>query len=357
MPWDLLSQHRDYESFYNRVDLQRRQNAENLGPLREMPVYDARVMSSEIDESRSTKKPSPSSGFGASSSASHGVKGLFYLNRNSSQHNTATIDDASEERRKEPWKIAGHGAGHAETSKLHQEMAIETEWRAFYARKAKFRISASSSSMSSGVSGPPRMDRITDTEICCRGLDQADILGYKRIAIRLRSLSSWLISSLLALRHPGENSPKLVRIYTQASPINRGSTIAFSLLDSAGKALDPHRVQLLADRNNISLRVGIIEGTLSAASAVDADSYGNDHSRTIESFFSSCLDLPSHKWRSRGDSIQSIQVPVVYASLGFLNNFSDVYKLWSFVKKLLDPDFVHRELWHYQALNQETIEI
>jgi hypothetical protein len=348
MPWNLLSQYRDYESFYNRVDSQRRQNTENLGPTREMPVE----VSSEIKESRSTNKPSPSSGggFGASSSsASHGVKDLFYLDRDAFQHNRDATINALWESRKEPWI----GGSHAETSKFHQGIAIETDWRAFYARKEKLRISASSSSMSSRLSGPPRMDRIADTKICCKGLDQADVLGYKRIAIRLRSLSSWLISSLSVLRHPGENSPKLVRIYSQASPIDRGSTVAFSLFDSAGKVLDPHRVQLLADRNNISLRVGIIEGTLSAA-----DSYGNDLSRTIESFFSSCLDLPGHRWRLRGDSIQqSIQVPVVYASLGFLNNFSDVYKLWSFVKKLLDPDFVHKELWHYQALNQETIEI
>jgi selenocysteine lyase/cysteine desulfurase len=35
-----------------------------------------------------------------------------------------------------------------------------------------------------------------------------------------------------------------------------------------------------------------------------------------------------------------IRVEVVTASLGFLTNFEDVYKLWAFVSKFLNPTFI-----------------
>ncbi|GMI64807.1 hypothetical protein like AT2G23520 [Hibiscus trionum] len=35
-----------------------------------------------------------------------------------------------------------------------------------------------------------------------------------------------------------------------------------------------------------------------------------------------------------------VRVEVVKASLGFLTNFEDVYKLWAFVAKFLNPTFM-----------------
>uniref|UniRef100_J3MUY8 Aminotransferase class V domain-containing protein n=1 Tax=Oryza brachyantha TaxID=4533 RepID=J3MUY8_ORYBR len=48
---------------------------------------------------------------------------------------------------------------------------------------------------------------------------------------------------------------------------------------------------------------------------------------------------------------------VVNASLGFLSNFEDAYRLWAFVAKFLDADFVEKERWRYTALNQKTVEV
>jgi hypothetical protein len=50
-------------------------------------------------------------------------------------------------------------------------------------------------------------------------------------------------------------------------------------------------------------------------------------------------------------------VTVVTAALSFLANFEDVYKLWTFVARFLDADFVEKERWRYTALNQKTIEV
>lgn len=47
------------------------------------------------------------------------------------------------------------------------------------------------------------------------------------------------------------------------------------------------------------------------------------------------------------------EIPVVTAALGFVSTFGDVYRLWAFVAKFLDADFVKREEWLYHSLNQE----
>ena len=48
---------------------------------------------------------------------------------------------------------------------------------------------------------------------------------------------------------------------------------------------------------------------------------------------------------------------MVTAALSFLANFEDVYKLWTFVVRFLDADFVEKERWRYTTLNQKTIEV
>jgi hypothetical protein len=48
-------------------------------------------------------------------------------------------------------------------------------------------------------------------------------------------------------------------------------------------------------------------------------------------------------------------IPVVTAALGFVSNFEDVYRLWTFVAQFLDADFVYREGWRYYSLNQEMV--
>lgn len=189
-----------------------------------------------------------------------------------------------------------------------------------------------------------------ETEVICKGLNHAETIGCKRIAIRVRSLTNWLISSLLRLRHPQPGKAQLVKIYSQMSPADCGSTVTFNLVDSVGNLFDPGKVQKLADRSNISLRTGCIEGLQLVDQTERYEGFRDE-------FMTGCVELAGSKWCSKGEMLQTIQLPVVYATLGFLNNFSDVYRLWVFVSQFLDPKFVEQELWHYQALNQETIEV
>ncbi|WVZ08962.1 hypothetical protein V8G54_022308 [Vigna mungo] len=41
------------------------------------------------------------------------------------------------------------------------------------------------------------------------------------------------------------------------------------------------------------------------------------------------------------------------ATLGLVTNFEDIYRLWAFLSRFLDEDFVEREKWRYIALNEK----
>lgn len=244
-----------------------------------------------------------------------------------------------------------------------REVLTVNDWVTFYAVKAKVWSSTSSNASSSvpssrrfGIELPLGRETPANSaavsvhnRIVCKGLDHADMLGYKRIAVRLQSLADWLIFSLSSLQHPPPKCFKLVKICSQKSSADRGSTVAFTLLDSSGKTFDLMRVQLLADRNNISIRTGVVEGIFSMESL--------EKERHQGEYTVGCVELAGNRCRSKDDTVQQLKVPVLYVSLGFLNNFFDVYRLWRFVCRFLDPQFVDQEFWHYQALNQATIEI
>ncbi|KHN02788.1 Molybdenum cofactor sulfurase [Glycine soja] len=151
----------------------------------------------------------------------------------------------------------------------------------------------------------------------CRCLDQVDSLGLIMITNRTRYLINWLVNSMMKLKHPNAEGVPLVKIYGPKVKFDRGPALAFNVFDWKGEKVEPVLVQKLADRNNISLRV------------------------------------TTNKKKDRDE----LGVTVVTAALSFLANFEDVYKLWTFVARFLDADFVEKERWRYTTLNQKTIEV
>ncbi|KHN49089.1 hypothetical protein glysoja_045580 [Glycine soja] len=137
------------------------------------------------------------------------------------------------------------------------------------------------------------------------------------ITNRTRYLINWLVNSMMKLKHPNAEGVPLVKIYGPKVKFDRGPALAFNVFDWKGEKVEPVLVQKLADRNNISLRV------------------------------------TTNKKKDRDE----LGVTVVTAALSFLANFEDVYKLWTFVARFLDADFVEKERWRYTTLNQKTIEV
>ncbi|KAI3500530.1 hypothetical protein L1887_36352 [Cichorium endivia] len=169
-----------------------------------------------------------------------------------------------------------------------------------------------------------------EPEISCKHLDHVNMLGLNKTTLRLRFLVNWLVTSLLQLRIPGSNgsdSVPLVYIYGPKIKYERGASVAFNVRDRKKGLINPEIVQKLGEINGISLGVGI----LSHIRVLERGGGGQNGDTT--------LCKPMENGGGQNGKSGFIRVEVVTASLGFLTNFSDVYKLWAFVAKFLNPDF------------------
>ncbi|KAI3768395.1 hypothetical protein L2E82_19036 [Cichorium intybus] len=169
-----------------------------------------------------------------------------------------------------------------------------------------------------------------EPEISCKHLDHVNMLGLNKTTLRLRFLVNWLVTSLLQLRIPGSNGSDgvpLVYIYGPKIKYERGASVAFNVRDRKKGLINPEIVQKLGEINGISLGVGI----LSHIRVLERGGGGQNGDTT--------LCKPMENGGGQNGKSGFIRVEVVTASLGFLTNFSDVYKLWAFVAKFLNPDF------------------
>lgn len=185
--------------------------------------------------------------------------------------------------------------------------------------------------------GVKESDKNEHFDIECRCLDQVDSLGLLLINDRARYLINWLVNSMLKLKHPNTEGVSLVTIYGPKVKFDRGPAIAFNIFDWKGEKVEPVLVQKLADRSNISISYGLLHHIWFA------DKYADEKGRVL-------------KENKKKDN-EKVGITVVTAALGFLANFDDIYKLWCFVARFLDADFVEKERWRYTALNQKTVEV
>jgi selenocysteine lyase/cysteine desulfurase len=195
--------------------------------------------------------------------------------------------------------------------------------------------------------GNSKSSRNESFEIECRGLDLVDSLGLILITSRARYLINWLVSSLMKLDHPNTEGIHLVKIYGPKIKFDRGPALAFNIFDWKGEKVEPVLVQKLADRSNISLSYGFLQNIWFS------DKYTEEKERIVEIKESASVKTVKNRKKDKADQ----GITVVTAALGFLTNFQDTYKLWAFVARFLDADFVEKERWRYTALNQKTIEV
>ncbi|GFY93896.1 pyridoxal phosphate (PLP)-dependent transferases superfamily protein [Actinidia rufa] len=174
-----------------------------------------------------------------------------------------------------------------------------------------------------------------EPELVCRHLDHVNMLGLNKTALRLRFLVNWLVTSLLQLRLPASDGNKpvqLVHIYGPKIKYERGAAVAFNVRDKNRVLINPELFQKLAETNGISVGIGI----LSHIRILDSPR----QQRGSFNLEDTNLCRPKENGGCDGKS-GFIRVEVVTASLGFLTDFNDVYKLWAFVAKFLNPAFIN----------------
>ncbi|KAF2313219.1 hypothetical protein GH714_009835 [Hevea brasiliensis] len=167
-----------------------------------------------------------------------------------------------------------------------------------------------------------------------------------RLNARARFLVNWLVNALMSLQHPhSENGQPPISIYGPKIKFDRGPAVAFNVFDWKGEKIDPALVQKLADRNNISLSYGFLHN-------IWLPDKHEEERWTLDKRKSGGGSILNEK-RDKAHS----GISVVTAALGFLTNFEDVYRLWAFVSRFLDADFVEKERWRYKALDQKIVEV
>ncbi|EOA12721.1 hypothetical protein CARUB_v10028125mg [Capsella rubella] len=154
-----------------------------------------------------------------------------------------------------------------------------------------------------------------------KGLDHVDSLGLVATGNRSRCLINWLVSALHKLKH--STTSRLVKIYGPKVDFNRGPAVAFNLFNQKGEKIEPFIVQKLAGCSNISLGKGFLKNIM------------------FEEDYEGAKDRVFEKRRNR--DVNEPGISVLTAALGFLANFEDVYKLWIFVARFLDSEFVDNE--------------
>ncbi|KAL6993683.1 molybdenum cofactor sulfurtransferase [Sarracenia purpurea var. burkii] len=188
--------------------------------------------------------------------------------------------------------------------------------------------------ISDGEYGDGQGSSRREPELMCSHLDHINMLGLNKTTLRLRFLINWLVTSLLQLRLPESNGNEpvpLVHIYGPKIKYERGAAVAFNVRDRNWGLINPELVQKLAESNGISLGIGILSHIRIL-----------DNPRQQRSSFNledTALCRPMENGQGDGKSL-FVRVEVVTASLSFLTDFHDVYKLWAFVARFLNPAFI-----------------
>jgi len=116
---------------------------------------------------------------------------------------------------------------------------------------------------------------------------------------------------------------------------DRGAAVAFNIKDcNTGTSLiNPQIVQKLAEKEGL---LGV--GFLSHIRLTDDQKHG-----VVDVGLSSSSPAANDRSEKKNSKNAIIGTEVVTASLGFLTNFEDVYRLWAFVAKFLDSSFLEQE--------------
>lgn len=157
------------------------------------------------------------------------------------------------------------------------------------------------------------------------GLDHLEDIGIMAIQRRVQSLTAWLVKTLNSLKHKLDSKP-LLQLYGTLDPKQRGSILAFNVVDSTGNIFAPRLVRQLAERSNIFLDTGSL-CNINMLHLVQSKSH-----KQVDS-------------SSASSSQRDIQV--LRLSLGPVTTFDDAYRLVQFLARFRDEDYMSSEAAGY----------
>ena len=161
------------------------------------------------------------------------------------------------------------------------------------------------------------------------GLQHLQRVGMEAIQTRVHSLTEWLLSGLLDLRH--RNGRPLVRLYGPVTMADRGGTVTMNFYDPDGHLVDYRRVEELAAQDGISLRTGCFCNPGAGESAEDITE-ADLHAGVAEVGAQINLQRFLHFLQQQGGK----SAGAVRVSLGLASNYADVAHFLAFAAGLRD---------------------
>jgi selenocysteine lyase/cysteine desulfurase len=184
-------------------------------------------------------------------------------------------------------------------------VSVVGDWHALAADEARFE------------DGTPNFLQIPDVEF---GLSWVKSIGLDAISERVQCLTGWLLRRLAALRH--SSGQPMARIYGPADTCRRGATVAFSLLDARGKAVDAGQVARRCGAAGISVRTGCFCNPGAAEAA-----FGLTPSDTARARRSIALTVEDYR-----DAAGAPGGGAIRASLGLVSNLQDAERFLSLIE-------------------------
>jgi hypothetical protein len=117
--------------------------------------------------------------------------------------------------------------------------------------------------------------------------------------------------------------------------------------------LDPDLVRMLADEVNTCLGLGFLRNIYLRGNPIKTAVAGFQDLDASEPSIASTTTTNNN---NKPENVPS-SVEVLTAALGLVSDFKDVHKLWAFVARFLDPDYVTRELSHLHHHASSSSEI
>lgn len=169
------------------------------------------------------------------------------------------------------------------------------------------------------------------------GLKHLQAIGMEAIHERVQILTSWLLDTLLSLRH--SNGTPLVQIYGPHTTDRRGGTIALNFFTPDGSMIDERVIDRRASEIHLSLRTGCFcnPGAGEAAFNLSKEAlhrvFHEGSKETLPQLFREEATL---SWDQFLADLGMQSGGAVRVSLGLVTNFADVYRLVQFAQTFLD---------------------
>lgn len=148
------------------------------------------------------------------------------------------------------------------------------------------------------------------------------------IHTRVLCLTGWLLEHLTAMRH--SNGQPLIGVQGPTALEARGGTLTLSFYDPEGNVFDEHRIEELANLENISVRTGCFcnpgagEVAHGLTPEMMAEFFKFDHGLSFE-------ELRQLMQARYGKSINAVRI-----SVGLASNFADVQRFLDFAQGFLN---------------------